>query len=274
MRGTVVAEARQRQDDHWHVAIDPRFEDRRKAVRRQSSRTKRVVVTVVAVLSLLAAGAWPLLHSGLFSARVLRVVGAEHTGAPAVLRAAGLAGHPPMIDVHAGAAAAAIDALPWVKSASVALQWPDGVTVRIVERQPVAVLSDGSASAEVDRTGRVLAVVDAPPPGLVRLQTTATPGPPGSTLHTGRAALLVAAAVPVALDPLVTTVAAAPNGGVDLALEGGVGVLFGTPTQMPAKFEDIASLVAGAHLAPGSVVDVSVPAFPAVTPPPAPPSKG
>jgi cell division protein FtsQ len=267
VRGTVVAEARQRQDKGWQVAIDPRFAARRKEVRRRSSRTKHLVVGTAALLSLLAAGAWPVLHSRLFSARVLSVVGAGHTGTAAVLRVAGLSDHPPMIDVHAGAAAAAIEALPWVQRATVSLEWPDGVRVRVTERSAVALVADGSRYAEVDRTGRVLAVLDSAPAGLVRLSVTEVPGVPGSTLRTGRAALAVAAALPPVLRPLVTTVADGPDGGVDLALSDGVGVVFGTPTQLPAKFEDVASLVAGAHLGTGSVLDVSVPAFPALTPP-------
>jgi hypothetical protein len=44
-------------------------------------------------------------------------------------------------------------------------------------------------------------------------------------------------------------------------------VVFGTATQLPEKFEDVASLLAGAALSPGSVIDVSVPDSPVVTPP-------
>lgn len=266
--GTVVAEARQRKDKSFAVAIDPRVAERRKQVAKKRSRPRRVLVIALAVVSLLAAAAWPLLHSRLFSARALRVLGAEHTGSAAVLAAAGLADHPPMIDVHAGAAAARIDALPWVRHASVSLHWPDGVVVRVVERRAVAVVADGSGQAEVDATGRVLAVVGSAPGGLVRLDGVGVPGAPGTTLERGRGALLVASALPVALRGLLSAVAPAPGGSVDLALSDGVGVLFGAPSQLSEKFEDVASLVVGARPAAGSVLDVSVPAFPSLTPPP------
>jgi hypothetical protein len=81
----------------------------------------------------------------------------------------------------------------------------------------------------------------------------------------------VAAALPAAFASMVTAVSPAPGGGVDLALDNGVGVALGAPEQLPAKFEDVASILAGATLAAGSVIDVSVPPSPAVSPPPSPP---
>ena len=249
--------------------IDPRLADRRRAVTRRGPRRRRVLVAAAAVVSLLAAGAWPLLHSRVFSAAVVRVTGNVRTPTATVLSASGLGTHPPMIDVHAGALVAALDALPWVRTATVTLHWPDGVDVAIVERRAAAAVADRSAWAELDATGRVLATTPTAPAGLVTLTSVGTPGAPGTTLRSARRALAVAAALPPAFKALVQAVAPAPGGGVDLALAGGLGVVFGPPVALPAKFEDIASLLAGAHLAPGSVIDVTVPASPAVTPPPA-----
>jgi len=264
-RTGVLAEARESPGQRWQVAIDPRLAARRRAVRRRHTRGRRVLVAAVVVVSLLAAATWPLLHSRLFSARVLSVVGAHHTPVGAVLAAAGLAGHPPLLDVDAGAAAARVARLAWVRSARVELHWPDAVVVVVHERVPVAELALGRRWAEVDRTGRVLAVVDAAP-GLVRLVGVRSSGRPGSTVARARGALTVAGALPSALRPLVDAVGEGA-GGVDLALGDGVGVLMGSPTQLPAKFEDVASVVAGASPPPGSILDVSVPAFPTLTPP-------
>jgi len=143
---------------------------------------------------------------------------------------------------------------------------PDGVVVRVIERSAVAVVADGSAGwAELDATGRVLATVASAPSDLVHLVAVGAPGPPGSTLRAATAALTVAARLPVAFKSLVSAIAPAPGGDVDFALSDGIGVLFGTATELPAKFEDVASLLAGAGLATGSLIDVSVANSPAVT---------
>jgi cell division protein FtsQ len=173
-----------------------------------------------------------------------------------------------MIDVSAASAARRIDALAWVATARVDLEWPDGVVVTVTERTAVAAVADGSGGwAELDSTARVLAIVPNPPSGLVHLVSTPRPGAPGTTLDSAEPSVVVAAALPAAFRSLVSAISPSPGDGVDLALSGGIGVVFGTATELPAKFEDIASLLAGAHLAYGSVLDVSVPDSPVVVPP-------
>jgi cell division protein FtsQ len=246
--------------------IDPRLDQRRQAVRRRHSRRRRAVVVAFGVVVVLGALAWPLAHSRYLSATVVRVVGIDHTTASAVLDASGLAAHPPMIEINGPSVAQRIEALPWVSSARVDLDWPDGVVVTVTERTAVAVVADGSAGwAELDSTGRVLAPVTSAPSGLVRLVSTGLPGAPGTTFGAAEPSLVVAAALPAAFKSMVTGVAPAADRGVDLSLSDGIGVVFGTATQLPSKFEDIASLLAGAGLAPGSVIDVSVPNSPVVT---------
>ena len=245
--------------------IDPRLERRRRAVRRRHSRRRRIIVIALAVVVSLGALAWPLAHSRYLSATVVRVVGIDHTSASAVLDASGLASHPPMMDINGPLSAARIEALPWVASARVDLEWPDGVVVTVTERTAVAVVADGAAGwAELDSTGRVLATVTAAPSGLVHLVSTGLPGAPGTTFEAAEPSLVVAAALPAAFKSMVTGVAPAGHG-VDLSLSDGITVVVGTATQLPSKFEDIASLLAGAGLRSGSVIDVSVPNSPVVS---------
>jgi len=231
-----------------------------------------VLLITLAVISILAAALWPLAHSRFLSARALRVEGNRHTPTALVLAVAGLSGHPPMIDVNAGSDAKAIEGLPWISSATVRKAWPDGVVIVVRERRAVAVVEVGHGVAELDRTGRVLADVGSAPAGLARLMSVGTPGPPGTTLKRAAGCLGVAAALPPAFAALVQAISSSPGGGVDLALSNGLGVILGPPTQLPAKFEDVASLLAGAALPVGSVIDVSVPQSPAVSPPPGAPA--
>ena len=170
-------------------AARPAHRQRRAAVTRRRGRRRLVVVVCLAALAAAAVGGWFLVHSRWLSARVVTVVGSVHTP-PAEIAVAGLAGHPPMVDVDPGAAAARLERLPWVRSATVQRQWPDGVRVTVVEETPVAALAPpagdpGGAGASgawalVDRDGRVLADRPAPPAGLVRLETPARPGAPGA----------------------------------------------------------------------------------------------
>ena len=245
----------------------PRLAERRREVRRHASRRKKALLVALGVVSVLAAVSWPLLHSRFFSARVITVLGAVHTSRSQILAAAGLSGHPPMIDVHSGQAASRVEALPWVASATVARHFPDAVTVTVRERRAVAVVSDGTGWAELDATGRVLADLEVAPSGLARVVSVGRPGIPGSTMGLAHQLVAVASALPVALAPLVTAISPSPGGGVDLSLSDGVGVVLGPPSSLPAKFEDVASILAGAQPAPGSVIDVSVPPSPAVVPP-------
>jgi len=251
------------------VAIDPRIRQRRVEVARGQGRRRLRVVLVLVTVAVVAAGAWAVLHGSLFSAKVLRVEGSTHTPAATVLATAGLAGHPPLLDVNPGVAAARLGRLPWVSTATVQRQWPDGVVVRIRERTPVAVVGLGSSAgsagwAEVDRTGRVLADVTSAPAHLVRLTAaagTSPPAPPpGRDLGPAdRAALTVAATLPPAFSSQVTAVVTEPGGTLDLQLTTPVTVSLGSTSQLPAKYEDVAAVLAGAPLQAGDTIDVSVP---------------
>jgi cell division protein FtsQ len=244
----------------------PRVSERRRAVSRQLGRRRFVVLCVLAALVTLGALAWPLAHSRFFSARVVVVSGAHETPVADVLDAAGLANDPPMIDVRAGVAARAIEALPWVNRATVSLEWPDGVHIAISERRAVCAVAHGAGWLEIDRSGRVLAGVRAAPAGLVEA---ALPGPlavPGHDVGPGsRAALAVAATLPPVLLTRVTLVEARRGGTVELTLAGGIQVILGSASQLGAKYEDVAAIEAGAPPGAGSVIDVSVPETPTVS---------
>ena len=78
---------------------------------------------------------WCLLHSSLFSARAITVVGATHETPAEIEAAAGLAVHPPLLDIQTGAEArGSRSALGPIGSVSV--HWPDGVRVVVSERVP------------------------------------------------------------------------------------------------------------------------------------------
>jgi cell division protein FtsQ len=249
-------------------SIDPRIRARRAEVLRSEARRRlRVALGALAVLVLLA-GAWFALHSRLFAARVVTVVGAVHTPVGQIVAAAGLADHPPLLDVGASAAAG-VERLPWVAHATVTREWPDGVRVVVVERTPVAVVRAQSASsgwALVDRSGKVLGVDPIPPPGLLPLTVPFAPGRAGSTARGVRAALRVVTSLPRAFAGQVSGVAEDRNGDVTLQLNSALTVYLGSTDQLSSKYEDVAAILAGATLASGSTIDVAAPATPVVKP--------
>jgi cell division protein FtsQ len=247
--------------------MDPRISARRTAVTREQGRRRlRVVLILLAAVTALV-GIWFLLHTPLVSARSITVDGNTHETAAQVVQQSGLAGHPPLLEVNAGAVAARVERLPWVRSASVRVEWPESVTITVTEEVPRLVMSEpGAQWATLSTDGRVLAVAPARPPGLLALAGPQAPGALGSTLGPGdEPGLAVAATLPVSFAAQVTGVAVEPGGWVQLAMNTPIVVDIGTATQLPAKYEDVASLLAGATLHIGDVIDVSVPDAPTVT---------
>jgi cell division protein FtsQ len=216
----------------------------------------------------LVVGGWFLVHSPLFSARAVTVTGNVHETAAQVVAQSGLAGEPPLIDVNAGGAAARIEQLPWVLSAVVHVSWPDGVHIVVTEETPRLVVGEaGGRWASLSADGRVLGVSAVRPPGLVLLTVPQPLGPPGTRLPAlDEAGLRVASTLPASFAAQVTGVTVEPAGWVRLSMTTPIAVDIGTATELPAKYEDVSSILAGATLHNGDVIDVSVPDAPTVTP--------
>ncbi|MHB8328910.1 MAG: cell division protein FtsQ/DivIB [Acidimicrobiales bacterium] len=248
--------------------MDPRLRQRRAAVSRAQGRRRLRVVMAGTAAAVLAVVALAGLHSSLLAARHVKVSGALHTGTAAVLRTAGLAGAPPLIDVNPSAAAARLDGLPWVARATVSRQWPDGVVVDVVERVPVAVVERrGGGVAVVDATGRVLAWDTSPPPGLITIVSPALAGRPGTVMGAAaRPALAVAEATAGALRTRVLSVTTTSDGTVELDLGGGVQAVLGSASDVVSKLRALWSVLSGAPPVGPEVIDVSVPGEPTASP--------
>jgi cell division protein FtsQ len=251
------------------AVVHPRVWQRRVAVLRDQGRRRlRWVVAGVVVLVVLCVGL-VVLHTPLLALRHATVRGAQHSGPEAVLQAAGLLDHPPLIDVDPASVAARVERLPWVARAVVVRHWPDDVTITVTERSPVgSIARSGGGVAVVDAAGRVLAWQGAAPPGPV-LVAPVVPGPPGTVLaDAARPALAVAAALPAALAGRVQQVAVGAGGVVTLDLGGGLRATLGRTDGLRAKLVALASVLAGAQVSGPAVIDVTVPGEPMVGPAP------
>jgi cell division septal protein FtsQ len=248
--------------------VDPRISARRSAVVKEQGRRRLRVLVIGLVCTACLVGGWFLIHSPLFSARSVTVTGNAHESAAQVVALAGLADHPPLLDVNAGAASAAIEQLPWVHTATVHVSWPDGVHIAITEETPRLVVGDpGGKWDSLSADGRVLSVSAARPPGLILLTVPKPPGPPGTMLPAGdEPGLRVASTLPPSFAAQVTAVTVEPAGWVQLSMTTPIAVDIGSATELTAKYEDVSSILAGATLHNGDVIDVSIPNAPTVTP--------
>jgi cell division protein FtsQ len=247
--------------------MDPRISARRTAVIREQGRRRLIIGSVVLGAVALLVGGWFVLHTPLFSARSVSVTGNVHETSAQVMAQSGLADHPPLLDVDTGAVAARLEQLPWVRTATVQVGWPDGVHIAVTEETPrFAARTAAGAWAMLSSDGRVLAASAAQPPGLLVLTVPEPPGAPG-TMLSGKDAqgLRVASTLPPSFVGQVTAVTVEPAGWVQLALTTPVVVDIGTTAELNAKYEDVSSILAGASLHTGDVIDVSVPDAPTVT---------
>ena len=254
--------------------IDPRISARRTEVTRQLSRRRVRTVLAVAAVALLAMIAWMLLHSSLFSARAVSVVGATHETTAQIEAAAGLVHHPALLDFDTTTAVRGLERLPWVRAAWVHVEWPDGVRVVVSEQVPtLAMPLAGGRWAELSSGGRVLAIVGAAarPPGLIALNGPQPAGIPGSTLGApDRVGLEVAATLPASFRAQVTAVnveTSASGDWVQLTMTTPILVDIGDASQLTAKYEDVTTMLANVTLHNGDIIDVSVPGAPTVTGP-------
>jgi cell division septal protein FtsQ len=215
-------------------------------------------------------GIWLVLtQTPIFGARAVTVVGASHETDAQVVAAAGLANHPPLFKLNTASAVRGVEQLPWVRSASVSVHWPDGVKIVVQEEVPRLVMAEsGNQYAEISTDGRVLATSATRPVGLLAFGGPALPSAVGSSLGAKDAiGLSVASTLPASFSGQVTGVTVEPGGWVQLALTTPVVVDIGSDTQLQAKYEDVSAILAGATLHDGDIIDVSVPDAPTVTGP-------
>ena len=248
---------------------------RRREVAKSAGRRRLRVLISVAGAGAVVVGGLALLHSPLFAAGDISVVGARQTGRQAVLAATGLGRHPPLIDVSTTADERALERLPWVRRATVTREWPSSVRVVVDERLPVAEvalpgLPGRPRYALVDGTGRVLEDTATRVAAVALVRDAGPVPPPGGWLRApARAAVAAAEAIPVSLVREVASVDAANHSGVRLQLRTGALVLLGPATQLREKMVSLATVmerIAGVAGAPAIVtIDLRVPSDPVLT---------
>lgn len=245
------------------VSIDPKFRDRRIAVRRALGRRRlrwlgaglALVVLVIATLAVLGS---PLFS---ISADRVRVVGAVYTDPAALQRVVDdLVGTPTLI-ADTTAAEQQLVQIPWVRSARVRTDFPSGVIIEIDEREALATYRGPDGRFRViDRDGRVLDVIDGQPVAYVLLNVTdAVNLAPGQFTGTGPAAAaeLVQALTTAVRQRVVEIDVTADGSDLTLVLDGDVTVEFGEARDLLVKLVRLEATLPVAAERGAQVVDVS-----------------
>lgn len=248
------------------VIVPERLRRRRVEVRRDRGRRRLRRLVAFGVLALVLAAGWALLRSPLLAVDRLEVSGSAHVDRAAVAAAAGIAPGVAMMDVSPGEAADRLEALPWIERATVRREWPNRVTVVLVDRVPVAQVASGKSFALVDAAGRVLEsgvgrAADLP------LLAGRDAVEPGERISSAGPLLVTAAALPESVKRRTESISFTRAGTVAITLTDEGVVTLGRAEDHDAKFASLDAVLdhVGA-LGAGCTLDVSVPTAPTLTP--------
>ena len=215
---------------------------------------------VVLVVVVLVAVAYGVSKSPLLAVDTVQVRGTAHVTPAQVANAAGVHDGDAMVWIDTGAAVAGIEALPYVRDATLRRDWPHRVRITVHERTPAAWLDGPTGKALVDGTGRVLETIGAAPPAMPQLLGAKRVPAPGATIDAVGAARVAGALTGLAAAG--TTSVEATDHGVVLHLASGPEVRMGDATQIGVKIRAALAVLEASQGVPVSYVDVSVPTNP------------
>jgi cell division protein FtsQ len=237
-------------------------------------RRLRIAVIALALAVALLAGGWLWLRNSSFvSVEHVRVSGLHGADAHAIEAAlSDAARQMSTLDVHQGKLRAAVASYPVVGALQVQTSFPHGISIRVVEQPPVAMLSAGGVDTAVSASGVVLGTArasEALPTLTSSVQLT-----PGERVREPAlvADLAVLGAAPVRLAKDVERAYNGPKG-LTLAMHGGLLAYFGDASRPHAKWIAFARVLADSSSAGASYIEVRSPERPAagfpagVTPP-------
>lgn len=226
-------------------------------------RSRRLVVALAAsFVAALVIGGVAFSRSWLFDVRTVDVTGASHLTAATVEDLAAIADGTSVWWLDEEAAEARLERHPWVADAVVSASFPRSVSIRIQEREPVAVLASPSRPSLLADDGTVLgagtAEASAELPDIVVV---------GSTDDAVADTAEVVASMPRRLAARLDRVEILADGGLELVLDGDVRVRYGHATGKDAKAATILRLLAwsGAQGRAVATLNVMAPGVPTLT---------
>ncbi len=211
---------------------------------RRHPRLVALVAAAIILLALVATAVSPLLDVD-----VVEVRGQVQTPPAQVLASAGIEQGQAMVGLDDDGAAGRIEALPWVRTASVEREWPGRVVVAIEERTAMAALAVSRRRwVVVDADGRRLEDVRSGQPPNVPVRGLPSPqgrlGSPVGAFAEGAVALT--GLLPGNLRMRAPAVQVGPDGRLSVELivgERRVQAVFGRPEQLRSKVISLATVI-------------------------------
>jgi cell division protein FtsQ len=132
----------------------------RAAARKKTRRWPRRAIVAVLVLAAIA-GVARFLGGSLFSLRRFEIAGNERARTEELLHALDAWRGRNLVMLDLGPVAERLASEPWVERVTLSKRFPDGLSIRVVERRPIALLRDGVRLMWLDARGRTIAPYDA-----------------------------------------------------------------------------------------------------------------
>ncbi len=248
---------------------DPRIEARRRQVAKTEGKKRLRLLIALSVITLGSIGSLVLLQSSWLDIEEVLVVGGERTDPGAVRSASGIVLATPLVDLDLVASAEAVEALPWVATATVSREWNGTVTVSITERVAAIALPTVDPATNgfmlVDVAGRQLGSVAERPDWahiINGLAANGVPGQPAPTEVHGVIRLL-SLMTPDQLGGVVSVSVVERNLVLDLT-DGGL-VDLGNDSGLTEKLVSYDTIRASVDLRCLHRIDLRVPTAPAIT---------
>ncbi|MDQ1688439.1 MAG: cell division protein FtsQ [Frankiaceae bacterium] len=214
-----------------------RFAARAKAARLQAIRP--LVGVLVGAIAVAALG-WVVLASGVFSVRAVTVHGAHRMQSAQVVAALGPVKGQALLTLDTTELRHRVEQLSGVRSVQVSRRWPSTVSIRVVERTPIATVHRADGWWLVDSQGVEFGPAGPRPKALREVKL---PAPGERSAEAARSAAQVLAALPAPLLSTVTRVEASSADSVRLWLSSGATVVWGSAERSAEKARILATLV-------------------------------
>ena len=228
----------------------------RRARKRRTKRRRAVAFLVMLlVLALIGGSLWGMYFSPALVTKRVKVIGTHDLTPTPVSLAAQVPLGVPLARQDLDAIAQRTTTLPAIEAASATREWPNTLTVTVVERRPVIAVREPEGYVLVDRSGVAYQTQRVLPPEVLL----AVVNPGDVQLLSDMAT--VAAASPKKLRSMVDRMTAANRDSITLVLESGKTVTWGSSADSELKAQVVMALL---KRKPKSSIDVSSPHNPAV----------
>jgi cell division protein FtsQ len=234
------------------------------ATRRRVPRPRlRTVLALVVVLALIGGAYLWLRDSSLVAVKQVSITGANGAEAGQIRDALRVAArNMTTLDVQMGQLRSAVSPYPVVKDLRVSTHFPHGMTIRVIEQNPVGAVVVGGRAIAVAGDGTLLHDL-ASSGSLPQIPLKVTPGGRRLNDPDAIAAVKLLAAAPDQFLGKVTTVTTVASHGLVAQLRNGPSIYFGDTTRLDAKWTAAAAVLGDPGSAGALYIDVTDPERPA-----------